>query len=325
MLLPSLWGVDQVIDLSQHRQKSCCDTLFSGFFPAVFLHEASTSQDTGTCSYQHKCFLHFDRWQYDLHIIVPELPLTGPSPDVTVFADVKIRAANGRFLHVPLLGGTTANENDIFTIAGELVTTGFAKPVITGMVADISTLLGVRNFLLAQNPWRWTEYTQGVSTCAAGEAALFRVNGNVPTWRYQYQGISTNQHHSRDVNGSWHAHVAIFPGISTRQDLRAFHSSEIQMVFGTYNTSIPNPSSTVIALSRYVQSAWVAFARNPRQGLINFGWPLYNPNTTSLAQLGGVTNQTGVAFTQGSLIDSPCANSATLIGIQNQLLSLMGP
>ncbi|KAF4620391.1 hypothetical protein D9613_000964 [Agrocybe pediades] len=192
----------------------------------------------------------------------------------TLVADnVNTRAANGNFLHVPLMGGTTMNENDIFAVAGELVTTGFAKPVITEMISDIQTL---------------------GQTCAAGAAAVFRINVNVPTWRYQYQ--------------------AIFPGVSTRQDLRAFHSSEIQMVFGTFNISSPNPSSTQIALSRYVQSAWVAFARNPTQGLIDFGWPLYNPNTTSLAQLGGITNQTGVAFAKGSDIDAPRTTTKMLSG-----------
>lgn len=120
--------------------------------------------------------------------------------------------------------------------------------------------------------------------------------------------------------------AAIFPGVSTRQDLRAFHSSEIPIVFGTYNLTSPteSPSTTEITLSRYMQRAWVAFARNPIHGLIDFGWPLYNPNTTTLAQLGGITNQTGVAFTRGNLTDSPCADQNFLIQIQNQLSGLLG-
>lgn len=99
-------------------------------------------------------------------------------------------------------------------------------------------------------------------------------------------------------------------------------------MFGTYNGSSVPPTSipatpTEIALSTYVQSAWVAFARDPAQGLIDFGWPLYNPNTTSLAQLGNVANQTGVVFTQGSLIDAACANTNVLLQIQNELLGIL--
>jgi hypothetical protein len=96
-------------------------------------------------------------------------------------------------------------------------------------------------------------------------------------------------------------------------------------VFGTYNASSSIPATPIeIALSTYVQGAWVAFARNPAQGLIEFGWPLYNPNTTSLAQLGNVANQTGVVFTQGKLVDAACASTSVLLQIQNALLGILG-
>ncbi|KAF8161400.1 carboxylesterase [Crassisporium funariophilum] len=203
--------------------------------------------------------------------------------NITIFADTQQRAAAGNFLHVPLLGGTAANEDDIFTVAQELVTVGFTVPVVTEMLSDVETLLGF--------------------TCPAGVTAVHRINANVPTWRYQYQ--------------------AIFPDISTRPDLRAYHASEIPLVFGTYNGSAIPATPNEIALSKYVQGAWVAFARNPAQGLINFGWPLYNPNTTSLAQLGNVANATGVVFTQGALTDFACADQAGLIQIQNQLLGIL--
>ncbi|KAF9562978.1 carboxylesterase [Agrocybe pediades] len=264
-------------------------TGFSGLFitpPMTFTAWNTVAAAVGCgstpTSQQFSCMQGMPAKTLEAAVISTNAAFTLVADNITVFADVNIRAANGNFLHVPMMGGTTMNENDIFAVAGELVTTGFAKPVITEIISDIQTL---------------------GQTCAAGAAAVFRINVNVPTWRYQYQ--------------------AIFPGVSTRQDLRAFHSSEIQMVFGTFSISSPNPSSTQIALSRYVQSAWVAFARNPTQGLIDFGWPLYNPNTTSLAQLGGITNQTGVAFAKGSDIDAPCADQATLLPMLNQLSNLL--
>lgn len=72
-----------------------------------------------------------------------------------------------------------------------------------------------------------------------------------------------------------------------------------------------------------MQSAWVAFARNPARGLLDFGWPMYNPNTISLAQLGNSANETGVVFTQGKIVDFACANAAALTDIQNQLSAML--
>jgi hypothetical protein len=200
----------------------------------------------------------------------------------TIFADTQQRAANGNFLKVPLLGGTVANEDDIFVVVDELVTTGVSVPVLTELISDLDTALGF--------------------TCPAGVTALHRINAKVPTWRYQYQ--------------------AVFPDISTRPDLRAYHASEIPMVFGTYNVSTIPATPNQIALSHYVQRAWVAFARDPQQGLLNdpeFGWPMYNPNTTSLAQLGNFFNQTGVVFTQGNLVDFVCKDQTALVGALTQL------
>lgn len=59
--------------------------------------------------------------------------------DKTLFADTQQRAANGNFLKVPLLGGTVANEDDIFVVVQELVTTGISVPVITELISDIET------------------------------------------------------------------------------------------------------------------------------------------------------------------------------------------
>ncbi|KAG6830440.1 hypothetical protein H0H92_000743 [Tricholoma furcatifolium] len=140
--------------------------------------------------------------------------------------------------------------------------------------------------------------TQG-TTCSAGTTALGRVNANVPTWRYQYQ--------------------AVFRDISTRPDLRAYHASELPVLFGT----MPNPTSTEKALSRFMQQAWVAFATNPTQGLVNFGWPKYAENTSSLAQIGNFYNETGMTFTEGQLVDFTCGSLATLDSVSAQLTALL--
>ncbi|KAF9002956.1 carboxylesterase [Cyathus striatus] len=187
---------------------------------------------------------------------------------INIFADVQARSQSGNFLHVPLLSGSTAQEYDIFIVGQELLANGTVIPVLTEATSDALTLPAF--------------------TCPAGVAAVQRMNAGVPAWRYQYQ--------------------AVFPDLSTRPELRAYHASDIPMVFGTYNLSeFPAPATpTEIALSKYMQQAWVAFARNPQSGLLSFGWPMYNPLTASLAQFGNVLNQTGTIMTLGSLIDLLC-------------------
>ncbi|KAG6887404.1 hypothetical protein C0995_015591, partial [Termitomyces sp. Mi166 len=175
---------------------------------------------------------------------------------ITIFADTPARATAGNFLHVPLLGGTTTNEEDIFVVAMELVAAGIVVPDLTELLADLETP--------SMTP-------------------------------------------------------AVFPDISLRPDLRAYHTSEIPVVFGT----MPAPSTTEEALSQFVQSAWVAFARDPARGLVNIGWPQYSPNTTTLAQIGNFFNQTGITFTQGQLLDFTCNSIPTLLAVSAQLSALL--
>jgi carboxylesterase type B len=119
---------------------------------------------------------------------------------------------------------------------------------------------------------------------------------------------------------------AVFANLNNnRADLRAYHFSEVPIVFGTYNSSqFQAASATEIALSKYIQSAWVAFARDPANGLTNFAWPKYDPNTASIARLGSSANKTGVSFASSSDFDVGCAATESQLSLVEQILALVG-
>jgi hypothetical protein len=115
--------------------------------------------------------------------------------------------------------------------------------------------------------------------------------------------------------------IAIFPNLSPIPELRAYHASEVPIVFGNLP---PNSTAEQAALSKYIQGAWVAFARDSVKGLTNYGWPLYKVDTASIAVLGGFYNRTGVSFTNSTLVDPLCGNVTALAALRQQAESLMG-
>ncbi|KAF8887754.1 carboxylesterase [Infundibulicybe gibba] len=204
--------------------------------------------------------------------------------NITIFADTAARSAAGNFLHVPLLVGSTAQEGDIFLVSAELTALGTTLPSLTTGLSDLMT--------------------QSMFTCHASGTASDRVKAGVPTWRYQYQ--------------------AIFPDISSRSDLRAYHASEIPIVFGTYNSSTFAPPTPVeVVFSKFVQGAWVSFARNPSKGLTDIGWTQFNPNTATVAQLGNSQHPAGITFARAEQIDGNCALAGALGNVVNLFLGII--
>ncbi|KAJ3820540.1 hypothetical protein F5880DRAFT_949061 [Lentinula raphanica] len=130
------------------------------------------------------------------------------------------------------------------------------------------------------------------TSCAMAETTGYRAAAGVSVFRYEYQ--------------------AILPNISPIPQLRAYHTSEIPLVFGTYNTSanatsIPS-TSTGIALSKTMQRTWVAFPQDPQNALPSQGWPVYDPSGLTIATLGNYQNLTGWSFTESEVIDALCSN-----------------
>ncbi|KAL3439919.1 Alpha/Beta hydrolase protein [Aspergillus insuetus] len=122
--------------------------------------------------------------------------------------------------------------------------------------------------------------TTAMFTCPAGIAATRR-DHNIPSWRYLYHGNWTN--------------------LSPVPWLGAYHSSELPLVFGTYNLAQPISRDQLLA-SKYIQGAWAAFAHDPHDGLSAYGWPY-----STLANL-ALDNRPEPVFTKDPL-EGLCAST----------------
>ncbi|KAF8518412.1 carboxylesterase [Hysterangium stoloniferum] len=207
---------------------------------------------------------------------------------VPVQDDATERSAAGNFLRVPLLVGNTKQEGDIFVVAVEQLDLGFDIPGLTTLGSDAVTKI--------------------ILSCPAG---------------------TTAKDHAKVAQlGDIDMMVLLtFPSFAIIPDVDilsqpSFPTSPIGQIYVPSMHQNPLWSSEHIMLhhsdrrpplksrfSTYVQGAWVSFARDPQRGLVNYGWPLYNPDTNSLALLGSSDNQTGVVFSSGSSYDSGCGQS----------------
>lgn len=127
--------------------------------------------------------------------------------------------------------------------------------------------------------------TLSLATCPGAAASAARVNYGVPVWRTRYFG-------------EW-------PNLNPLSWLGAYHSSDIPMIFGTSDLRGPDTAAEA-ATSKYYQTAWATFAKDPVGGLVKYGWPTYSPEGQTLVEL-GLNGTTSAVFTEGVAFDGPCA------------------
>lgn len=60
-----------------------------------------------------------------------------------------------------------------------------------------------------------------------------------------------------------------------------------------------------IANGKYMRTAWATFAKDPKQGLTNFGWPEYSTKGNTLIQL-AFNDTLGPNLNQGDAYDDTC-------------------
>ncbi|KAH6867605.1 para-nitrobenzyl esterase [Thelonectria olida] len=76
---------------------------------------------------------------------------------------------------------------------------------------------------------------------------------------------------------------ASFPNISPRVWEGAYHTSELPLIFGTFSEYGGNASALEYATSAHWQDLYLAFMRDPENGLSAAGWPVWKPNGTVLS------------------------------------------
>jgi carboxylesterase type B len=207
--------------------------------------------------------------------IVPALPSPAlaqaafhPTVDDTiVFANYTALGEAGHFARIPYLAGNGNYEAGFYRV-------------------------GAFNANKTLSPEAWQLFNQRAFTCPTKYANDFRVQHNVPTWRYRYMADWENLR----LYGAWGGYP----------DSGSYHGSDLTMLFGTaYDVTGQNNTCQEELTSRYIQGAWAAFGRSPTTGLDSYGWPSYSANTSSLVRLGN-DNQAIPSFVSPSLYDNVC-------------------
>ena len=145
----------------------------------------------------------------------------------------------------------------------------------------------------------WDGFNQVVFDCPASARANISVANNVTTWRYRWFGVFPNTRlTSAPESGAWHA-------------------SELSILFNTSPSGPGIPANTPeeIAIGTYLRGAWAAFAKDPTNGLKNYGggWPTYVPGQETLIRL-AYQNMTGTNVALSSTYDTFCNSTFPVKG-----------
>jgi carboxylesterase type B len=137
----------------------------------------------------------------------------------------------------------------------------------------------------------WTTMNQGTFDCPAAARANISVSNGIPTWRYRWFGDFPNTR------------------ITSVPDSGAWHASELPLLFDIVPSGVEIPGNTPeeIEIGNYFRGAWATFAKDPVNGLTNYGggWPSYDVGKQTLVRL-AYQNQTGTNLALGNTYDTSC-------------------
>ncbi|KHJ33563.1 putative carboxylesterase [Erysiphe necator] len=130
----------------------------------------------------------------------------------------------------------------------------------------------------------WTDFNLNEFTCPSSDRANASLAIKAPLWRYRYMGVFPNLELS-PYSGSWHA-------------------AEVPLLFNEMPKTSPSTPFEVYT-AKYMRGAWSAFAKNPTNGLIEYGWPMYDPTKDTLVRIGN-NNSEGSNLINPYRYDADC-------------------
>ena len=203
----------------------------------------------------------------------------------------------------------TVDETVVFSDYPLRATTGkFAKkPLMIGNTDNEAGFAKPISAAQGQNypdaAWDLLQYA--IFTCSTMSRAAASTLYKIPTWRYRYFGDFPNlQITSSPISGAW-------------------HGSEIPLIFGTdgdVDNAIPRADAET-KFSAYIMGAWVAFAKDPVNGLNKYGFPQYSPLNASLVRL-GYNNQSSPQAVFPVQYDFGCPTASLLVNLISAVGSL---
>ena len=195
------------------------------------------------------------------------------------------------------------------SVDNRLVFVNYTARTMAGEVAKIPLLIGNNeneaglakiSSLIENEPLPdafWDYFNLVHFTCPSGQRANASIYSGVPTWRYRYFGNFPNLR------------------LTANPDSGAWHGEEITIIWDTepITPSVPKTEAE-IQIGDYMRGAWLAFAKDPVNGLRRYkgGWPQWNPAEETLIRL-AFDNMTGTNLAFPQEYDATCNSS-----IENQ-------
>ncbi|KAK1055449.1 hypothetical protein LTR74_015679 [Friedmanniomyces endolithicus] len=193
--------------------------------------------------------------------------------NITYMAYPAQQRLKGDIAYVPVMGGTNAQEGRVFVVDVNN-TAAYLQSIFGNETALISALEAA--YPLGQNGLN-TPYDQVAQIftelefqCGQAKWANDTASIGIPAWRYYFN--------------------ASFINTQSYPELGVFHSSEIAMVFSTYEYRSANTTTQEYALSNAMRGAWARFAKNPMGGP---GWNQVGTGSAGAVLVGATTIEVG--------------------------------
>jgi len=219
-----------------------------------------------------------------------------PVPDnITLFPNPAGRRTQHEIAVIPTLSGNNAQEGRVFTF-GQNDTVAFVEAAFPTLSQNqqqqIIAAYPIGSPGISDQYEQLSQiYTDFVFHCPEALYANATAESGIPAWRYFFN--------------------ATFPNLQVFPDAGIFHSSEIPLVFRSFNQSTATEQENI--LSGLMQGAWAGFAKNPTLGP---GWSGIGTGANFAGGVNGldvgVIQPIGFEVEQQAVVDSTCGLYAAL-------------